>query len=409
MIDIRLAREHPRELRQALDRKGAGELLDELLLVDASWRELTAAVDELRGRTRQKAKPSPEELVRLQAAKDRLKGAEAELAEASEHRAELLGNIPNPPLSDVPDGTTDEDAVETRRVGEPPRFDFEIKDHVALGGFDLDRGARLSGSRFAYRMGKVVLVELALYRFALDLVVGRGFEPVLPPVLVREEAMYGTGFLPTEEPNLYRVEPDGLYLTGTSEVALASIHAGEVLDVEELPRRYAGYSTCFRREAGAAGRDTRGIFRVHQFDKVEMYSYVEPPDSPAEHEQILAIEEEIVGSLGLAYRVVKTAAGDLGPSAAKKYDIEAWIPSQGRYREITSCSNTTDYQARRLNARYRNAEGQLRVLHTLNGTAMTARFLIALMETNQDAEGAVALPELLWRYGAPQVLEPRAG
>jgi seryl-tRNA synthetase len=406
MIDIRLAREHPRELREALDRKGAGELLDELLLVDASWRELTAAVDELRGLTRPKAKPSPEELTGLQAAKERLKGAEVELAEASQHRAELLGSIPNPPFSDVPEGTTDDDAVEVRRVGEPPRFGFEVKDHVGLGGFDLDRGARVAGSRFVYRMGKVALLELALYRYALDRVVERGFEPVLPPVLVREEAMYGTGFLPTEEPNLYRVEPDGLYLTGTSEVALASIHAGELLDVEELPRRYAGYSTCFRREAGAAGRDTRGIFRVHQFDKVEMYSYVEPSDSPGEHERILAIEEEIVSSLGLAYRVVKTAAGDLGPAAAKKYDIEAWIPSQGRYREITSCSNTTDYQARRLNARYRDGGRQPHVLHTLNGTAMTARFLIALMEANQDAGGAVAVPELLGRYGAPPALDP---
>jgi len=409
MIDIRLAREHPRELRQALERKGAGELLDQLLLADASWRELTAAVDELRGRTRPKAKPGPEELVRLQADKDRLKGAEAELAEASEHRAELLGNIPNPPLADVPDGTTDDDAVELRRVGEPPRFDFEVKDHVALGGFDLDRGARVAGSRFVYRMGKVALLELALYRYALDHLVGRGFEPVLPPVMVREEAMYGTGFLPTEEPNLYRVEPDGLYLTGTSEVALASIHAGELLDLAEVPRRYAGYSTCFRREAGAAGRDTRGVFRVHQFDKVEMYSYVEPADSAAEHERIVAIEEEIVGSLGLAYRVVNTAAGDLGPSAAKKYDIEAWIPSQERYREITSCSNTTDYQARRLHARYRDSRGQPRVLHTLNGTAMTARFLIALMESNQNAAGAVTVPELLWRYGAPEALDPRPG
>ncbi len=408
MIDIRLARERPGQLRDALARKGAGELLDGLMAEDAvDGRELTAAVDDLRARTRPKGKPSPEELISLQELKDRLKRAESELAEVSERRAELLDKVPNPPFDDVPDGSSDDDAVEVRRVGEPPRLDFAIRDHTELGGFDLDRGARVAGSRFAYRMGKTALLELALYRYALDHVVGAGFEPVLPPVLVREEAMHGTGFLPTEEPNLYRVEPDGLYLTGTSEVALASLHAGEILEASSLPCRYAGYSTCFRREAGAAGRDTRGIFRVHQFDKVEMFAYVEPADSAAQHEQILAIEEEIVGSLGLAYRVVNTAAGDLGPSAAKKYDIEAWIPSEGRYREITSCSNTTDYQARRLNSRYRDPDGRLHVLHTLNGTAMTARFLIALLETYQDRAGGVAVPEVLWRYGAPEAIDPK--
>jgi seryl-tRNA synthetase len=223
-------------------------------------------------------------------------------------------------------------------------------------------------------------------------------------VLAREEAMYGTGFLPTEEANLYRLESDGLYLTGTSEVALAGLHQGEILEEADLPCRYAGYSTCFRREAGAAGRDTRGIFRVHQFDKVEMFAYTRPEESVAEHERILAIEEDLVSRLGLAYRVVCTAAGDLGPSAVKKYDVEAWIPSQARYREITSCSNTTDYQARRLNVRYRDSERRLHVVHTLNGTAMTARWLIALMETYQDSSGQVAVPEVLWPHGAPHHL-----
>jgi seryl-tRNA synthetase len=244
-------------------------------------------------------------------------------------------------------------------------------------------------------------VELALYRYALDRLVAQGFEPVLPPVLVRESAMYGTGFLPTDEVNLYQVTSDGLYLTGTSEVALAALHQNETLSAGELPLRYAGYSTCFRREAGAAGRDTRGIFRVHQFDKVEMFFFARPERSREHHEEILAIEEEIVSGLGIAYRVVVTAAGDLGPSAAKKYDVEAWIPSQQRYREITSCSNTTDYQARRLNVRFRDEDGSLRFVHTLNGTAMTARFLIALLEANQDADGHVSVPEVLHPYGAP--------
>lgn len=247
-------------------------------------------------------------------------------------------------------------------------------------------------------MGATALVELSLYRYALDQLVALGFIPVLPPVLVREEAMYGTGFLPTEEQNLYRVEPDGLYLTGTSEVALAALHLGEILD--SLPLRYAGYSTNFRREAGAAGRDTRGIFRVHQFDKVEMFVFTSPEASPTTHEELLAIEEGIVSGLGIPYRVVNVAAGDLGAPASRKYDIEAWIPTQERYREITSCSNTTDFQSRRLGVRYRDG-GSLRYPHTLNGTAMTARFLIAILENFQDADGKVAIPEVLTRFGAP--------
>ena len=408
MIDIRLARENPEAFRRSLARKGAGELFDELLGVDSSWRSLTASVDDLRSRTRPKGRPTPEELTALQQVKEELREAEAELAGLEARRDDLLRRIPNPPADDVPDGISDEDAVEVRRVGEPPVFAFEMRDHVELGGFDLDRAAKLSGSRFAYRRGATALLELAMYRYALDHLVGTGFEVLLPPVLVREEAMFGTGFLPTEEANLYRLESDELYLTGTSEVALAGFHQAEILEEADLPRRYTAYSTCFRREAGAAGRDTRGIFRVHQFDKVEMFAYTTPAQSPSEHERILALEEELVSALGLAYRVVCTAAGDLGASAAKKFDIEAWIPSQGRYREITSCSNTTDYQARRLNIRYRDSGRQLHVVHTLNGTAMTARFLIALMETYQDSLGEVAVPEILWAHGAPRRL-PAAG
>jgi seryl-tRNA synthetase len=408
MIDIRLAREEPDALRRALARKGAAELLDELVDADRAWRDLTSTVDELRSRTRPKGKPSPEELAALQAVKEELRAAEAELAILEQRRNDVLDRIPNPPSDDVPDGSTDEDATEVRRVGEPPAFGFAVRDHVELGGFDLDRGARLSGSRFAYRMGSSALLELAMYRYALDRLVGEGFVPMLPPVLVREDAMYGTGFLPTDEVNLYRVDRDELYLTGTSEVALAGYHQGEVLETADLPLRYAGYSTCFRREAGAAGRDTRGIFRVHQFDKVEMFAYTTPERSVEEHERILAIEEGLATELGLVYRVVNTAAGDLGPSAAKKYDIEAWIPTEQRYREITSCSNTTDFQARRLKVRYRRDDGKLAPVHTLNGTAMTARWMIALLETHQD-EGGVAVPAVLWGYGAPRRIEAPAG
>jgi seryl-tRNA synthetase len=415
MIDVRLAREHPDEFRRALARKGAAAEFEALLEVDALWRERSARVDELRGRTRPRGKPTEEERAGLVTLGQELRRAQDELDELEARRTELLAALPNPPDDSVPDGFSDEDAHELREVGARPKFSFEPRDHMELSslwgsaradglprpGFDLEHGAQVSGARFAYRRGAVALVELALYRYALDRLVERGFEPVLPPVLVRESAMYGTGFLPTDEVNLYKLESDGLYLTGTSEVALAGLHQNEILPVGELPVRYAGYSTCFRREAGAAGRDTKGIFRVHQFDKVEMFFFAHPERSKEHHEEILAIEEEIVGGLGIAYRVVVTAAGDLGPSAAKKYDVEAWVPSQQRYREITSCSNTTDYQARRLNVRLRDGDGSLRFVHTLNGTAMTARFLIALLESNQDLEGHVAIPEVLHSYGAP--------
>jgi seryl-tRNA synthetase len=368
------------------------------LTADQAWRNCATAVDELRSATRPKGKPSPEEIAELAEKKALLRRADEDLVALEARRSALLAQIPNPPDDAVPDGDDESASIEIRRVGHLRAFTFPLRDHLELGGFDVERGARLSGSRFAYRMGPVALVELALYRYALDHLVGLDFVPVLPPVLVREEAMYGTGFLPTEEANLYKVEPDGLYLTGTSEVALAALHQGEILTA--LPLRYAGYSTNFRREAGSAGRDTRGIFRLHQFDKVEMFVYTTPEASAETHEELLAIEEAIVSGLGIPYRVVNVAAGDLGAPAARKYDIEAWIPTQERYREITSCSNTTDFQARRLGVRYRH-EGTLRYPHTLNGTAMTARFLIAILENFQDRDGDVAIPDVLVRYGAP--------
>jgi len=402
LIDLRAARADPEGFRAALARKGAAEAFDELLAADERWRELETRASELRAQTKTKGKPTPEQLEQLRELKTELQRVEAEHEEAEQRRQELLDRVPNPPDPSAPDGTAEEDAVEVRRVGEPPTFSFEPRDHLDLaaahGWIDLERAARVSGARFAYRVGEVALLELALYRFALDRLVGKGFVPVLPPVLVREEAMYGTGFLPTDEVNIYKIERDDLYLTGTSEVALASFHMGEELD--ELPRRYAGYSTNFRRESGAAGKDTRGMFRVHQFDKVEMFVFTEPGRSGDEHEALLALEEELVQEVGLPYRVVNVAAGDLGASATKKYDIEAWFPGQQRYREITSTSNTTDYQARRLGIRFRR-EGKLEPVHTLNGTAMTARWLIALLENFQDEGGEIAVPEVLTAFGAP--------
>ena len=407
MIDLKAARNDPERWRAALARKGAAEVFDELLEADRRWRELQPQVDELRSQTKQKGKPSPEELERLRADKERLQRLEADLAEAKGRVDELLLQVPNPPAEDTPDGDSDEDAVEIRRFGEPPAFDFEARDHLDLaaahGWVDVERGGKVSGSRFVYRVGELALLELSLYRFALDRLVAKGFTPMLPPVLVRGDAMYGTGFFPTEEVNIYAVERDELYLTGTSEVALAGFHGGEMLAEDELPLRYAAYSTCFRREAGAAGKDTRGMFRVHQFDKVEMFVYCRPEASRDEHERLLTIEEELVQALELPYRVVDIAAGDLGASAAKKYDIEAWFPGQQRYREITSTSNTTDFQARRLDVRFRR-DGRPEHVHTLNGTAVTARSLIAIMENFQDADGQVAVPEPLVELGAPRRL-----
>jgi seryl-tRNA synthetase len=405
MIDIRAARAEPDAYRAALARKGVSEEFDALLEADRAWLALVPQADELRAKTKLKGKPTPEQIEELKGVKAELQRVEDELAEAERRRAELLDRVPAPPDPSAPDGFTDEDAVELRRVGEQPTFSFEPRDHLELARIDTERGAKVSGSRFVYRVGAAALLELALYRFALDRLTAAGFVAVLPPVLVREGAMYGTGFLPTDEVNIYRVERDELYLTGTSEVALAAMHGSEVLDAEELPLRYAGYSTCFRREAGAAGKDTRGMFRVHQFDKVEMFVFCRPEASPEEHERLLATEEALVGELGLPYRVVNIAAGDLGASASKKYDLEAWFPAQGRYREITSTSNTTDYQSRRLDVRFRGDDG-LRFAHTLNGTAVTARAMMAILENFQDEGGAVAVPEVLTGFGAPFRIEP---
>ncbi len=404
MIDLRAARLDPEGLRAAIARKGGEDWFDKLLAADGRWLEWRPRVDELRSQTKLKGKPTPEQVEELKTVKADLQQAEEQLVAAERERQEAWDRVPNPPDPTAPDGWTDEDAEELRRVGEPRELGFEPRDHLelgrSLGWIETEQAAEVSGSRFVYRMGDLALMELALYRFALDRLAAKGFVPVLPPVLVKEAAMYGTGFLPTDDVNIYSVERDELYLTGTSEVALAGLHMGQILDAEELPRRYAGYSTCFRREAGAAGKDTRGMFRVHQFDKVEMFTFVRPEDSAEEHEHLLAVEEELVAELELPYRVVNVPAGDLGASATKKYDIEAWFPGQQRYREITSTSNTTDFQARRLDVRYRGERGP-ELVHTLNGTAVTARALIAILENFQEEDGSVSVPPALTEFGAP--------
>src|SRR3954447_18368595 len=372
MLDLKLIREDPERVKQALARRGAADEIDELLRLDAQRRELLPEIEG--GKARQnkaseaiaEAKRSggdaEEAIVEMRELSGRIKEQERELAEVEQARSDVAARLPNLPEPDVPDGMTEEDAVSLREVGEIPGFDFEPRDHLEIGTelglIEIEAAAQASGSRFAYLKGDLVLVELALVRSALERLRAEGHEPVVPPVLAREEALYGTGFLPGDRDQIYEVPRDELFLVGASEVPLAALHADQILDPATLPLRYAGFSTCFRREAGAAGKDTRGIFRVHQFDKVEMFSFVEPEASREEHERLLAIEEGILQALEIPYRVVSIAAGDLGAPAAKKYDCEAWIPSQGRYREIASCSNTTDFQARRLKSRYRPADGE---------------------------------------------------
>jgi seryl-tRNA synthetase len=412
VLDVKEIRRDPDAVRSALARRGGdvAEAVDRVLELDARRRELLPELEALRARqneasgaiaaAKQAGEDAGEAIERMREVAAQAKALDAELAETEPRLQEALSRLPNLPDPDAPDSDT-----VLREVGEGGR---EGKDHLELAGemIDMERGARLSGSRFAYLRGDLVVLEFALVQWGLHKLRGHGFEPVIPPVLVREEAMFGTGMLPDTEQQLYHLPDEDLYLVGTSEVALASLHAGEILD--ELPRRYVGFSSCFRREAGAAGKDTRGIFRVHQFDKLEMFCFVAAEDSQAEHERLLAIEEEILTELAIPYRVVDIAVDDLGASASRKFDCEAWMPGQARYREVTSTSNTTDFQARRLEIRHRSTSGKPVVAHTLNGTAVTWRHMIALLENGQREDGSVQLPECLAPYGAAPLFEPRA-
>jgi seryl-tRNA synthetase len=411
LLNLKGIRGDPRPVRTALARRGAGlaEDLDHLLQLDEERRRLTVEIEELRAEQNRGSKAvgaasgdEREELIKsLREVSDRLAELSPRLTALEEQIQRLGERLPNPPHESVPDGESEEDDELLRVVGEPREFGFTPRDHVELGQglgiIDLERGARVSGSRFTYLLDAAVWVQWALVRYCMDRLAARGFVPVIPPVLVKEEAMFGTGFLPTAEAQIY-VTRDDLYLAGTSEVPLAALHQDEILDPERLPRRYFGYSTCFRREAGAYGKDTRGMFRVHQFDKVEMFSFTMPDASWEEHEFLLSSQEEIIGGLGLPYRVMSVCAGQMGAAAAKQYDIEVWLPGQGRYRELTSCSNCTDYQARRLDCRVRLPGGNPSA-HTLNGTACAVgRTLIALVENFQEEDGSVRLPETLRTY-----------
>jgi seryl-tRNA synthetase len=401
-------RSDPDAVRAALARRGPepAAAVDRVLELDERWRALRAELETLRAEQNRASKgrkgpPTPEEREQLAALAARGRALSDEENAVRVQRDRELASLPALPSPDAPD----EDTV-LREVGDAGKTG---RDHLELAGprIDMEAAARTSGSRFTYLRGDLVMLELALVRYALEKLRGEGCEPVIPPVLVREQALYGTGMLPDTEQQIYRLADDDLYLAGTSEVPLASLHAGEIIAADALPLRYAGFSTCFRREAGAAGKDTRGIFRVHQFDKVEMFSFVAPEEGQAEHDRLLAIEESILQELEIPYRVVAIEVGDLGASASMKYDLEAWLPGQGRYRELTSCSNTTDFQARRLDIRYRPADGKPAPLYTLNGTAVAVgRTIIALLENGQQDDGSVKLPAALVSAGAPEVIPP---
>ncbi len=407
MIDSTVLRNQPDVLRQSLQRRGVEIDVDRLINLDSRLRKTRSEAESVRASQkdagRQIASMSGEAKQSAIAETAVMAESFKELSAAADDlQAEfdaLWITVPNLVDPSAADGFTDADNVEIKRVGDIRAFDHEVRDHATLGSLldvvDTDRGAKVSGSRFGYLKGQAVLLELGLVRWAFERLVAHGFTPMAPPVLVREEALFGTGFFPGDREQVYSIPSDDLFLVGTSEVPLAAYHTDEIFDREELPLRYAGFSTCFRREAGTYGKDTAGIFRVHQFDKVEMFTFVDPATSASEHERILAIEESIVTDLELPYRVVNVAAGDLGSSAAKKYDIEAWFPSQKAFREVTSCSNTTDFQARRLRIRMRTDSGT-QIVHTLNGTAIAVgRVILALLENHQQADGSVIIPDAI--------------
>lgn len=420
VIDLQLLRDNPDVIRESQRARGASvELVDEAIEADRARREAIVTFESLRaeqnafGKT-VAAAPKEEKaalVAQVQELSARVKAAQQTVAEAEEVADRLVGAIPNVIIDGVPPGGED-DFVTLREVGEKPIFDFEPRDHLELGetlkAIDIARGVKVSGSRFYFLTGVGARLELALMNYALDTALDAGFTPLITPTLVKPEIMSGTGFLGAHADEVYHLPDVDLYLTGTSEVALAGFHSDEIVDVSGGPLRYAGWSTCYRREAGSYGKDTRGIIRVHQFQKLEMFSYIDPANAEAEHEALLALQEGMLSSLGLAYRVIDTAAGDLGSSAARKYDVEAWVPTQGAYRELTSTSNCTTFQARRLGTRFRAEEGgRTSPVATLNGTLATTRWLVALLETHQQADGSVVVPEVLRPYlRGLELLEP---
>jgi len=411
MLDIKFIRKNPEKVKEGIRKKGVEIDLDEILRLDEKRRKLQKRIDEIRA---QKNKAS-REIVRLKEAErekllKELKELdkegdilEKEFKEIEKKFWDLIAKVPNLPFDEVPVGKDERDNVVLRKVGEIPKFDFEPKDHLEIGEaldiIDVKRAAKTSGTRFGFLKGKAVLLEFALVNFALETLMKEGFVPVIPPVLIKEKPFWGMGYLDRGAEEVYFIEKDNLYLIGTAEQILGPMHMDEIFKEDELPKRYVGFSSCFRREAGSYGKDTRGIFRVHQFDKVEMFSFCKPEDSKKEHLFFLEMEERLMKALKIPYRVINICTGDLGDPAAAKFDIEAWLPGQGRYRETHSTSNCTDYQARRLNIRYRAKDGKLHFVHTINGTAFAiGRTIIAILENYQQKDGSVKVPEILQKY-----------
>ena len=421
MIDIRLLSEFPDLVKASQRARGKSEsLVDQAVLAYKNKRQTKAIFESLRAEQNANSKlvstATKEEKAALVAAAQELAGKVKAANEAANVAAEeldkIIWQIENIVIEGVPAGG-EEDFVVVKEVGQKPVFDFEPKDHVALGEsldvIDIERGAKISGSRFYFLKGMGARLELALMNLALDKATKAGFTALITPTLVRPEILAGTGFLGEHADEIYYLPADELYLTGTSEVALAGYHRDEIIELADGPLRYAGWSTCYRREAGSHGKDTRGILRVHQFNKLEMFSYIAPEQAEAEHQKLLAFQEEMLQACELPYRVIDTAAGDLGSSAARKYDAEAWVPTQGDYRELTSTSNCTTYQARRLNVRYRTEDGKTATAATLNGTLATTRWLVAILENHQQADGSVKIPAALHPYlGGEEFIRPKS-
>jgi seryl-tRNA synthetase len=419
MIDANLLRENPDAIKASQRARGASEeLVDQATAADENWRQAQAEFENLRAEQNAKAKlvagASPEERTKLIAEGQELaagvKAAEQKAATFQEELNKIVLKIENVVIEGVPQGGEDNFVV-IREEGTKPKFDFTPRDHVELGELldviDIERGVKISGSRFYFLKGWGARLELALMNLALDQAANANFTALITPTLVKPEVMAGTGFLGEHADEIYYLPADDLYLTGTSEVALAGYHSNEIIDLSDGPKRYAGWSTCYRREAGSHGKDTKGILRVHQFNKLEMFSYIDPEHADQEHAKLLAWQEEMLKKCELPYRVIDTAAGDLGSSAARKFDAEAWVPSQETYRELTSTSNCTTYQARRLNVRYRKEDGKTAVAATLNGTLATTRWLVAILENHQQADGSVRIPVALRPYlGGAEVNNP---
>jgi seryl-tRNA synthetase len=421
MLDIAFIREQTDFVKEGASKKGSDpKIIDEVLTLDEKRREALTKLEDAQSKLNQISKKiasvSGEEKTTLVKEASELSAQVKELKPEVDTVNELFRlkmlEIPNPPLDDVVEGKSDADNQVNRTVGEPTKFDFQPLDHVAIGEkldlIDIERAGKISGSRFYFLKNEMVILEFALIQYAMSILVKEGFSPIIPPILLNKATMLGAGYLPAGEDEIYKTQ-DETYLAGTAEQPLAGIHMDEVLDAKKFPIRYAGFSSCFRREAGSHGKDVRGILRAHQFDKVEMFSYVEPKDSPKEHDYLVSIEEKIVKGLDLPYQVIDICSGDLGAPAAKKFDIETWMPGQDKYRETHSCSNCTDFQARRLNIKYRDGDGKLQFVHTLNGTAIAiGRMLIAIVENNQQRDGAIKIPDALVPYCGFDTIKPKS-